>query len=74
MSFVGRPAGDDEPSGSEEPLYLGKPGITGLAQINRRADMTPEEVEKYNLYYAKNQSLVLDCEILLKAMLNSQRM
>jgi hypothetical protein len=74
MSFVGRPADEDQPAGAGETLYLGKPGITGLAQINRRADMNPEEVEKYNLYYAKNQSLVLDCEILLKAMLNSKRM
>ena len=27
-----------------------------------------EEIEKYNLYYAKNQSFVLDIEILLKSL------
>ena len=73
MSFVGRPEVDGQNPGSGDSTYLGKPGLTGLAQINQRTDMTSEELEKYNLYYAKNQSLILDCEILLKAMLNSKR-
>ena len=47
-------------------LYLGKEGITGLAQLNLRGEMTNEDVENYNLYYAKNQSLLLDMEILVK--------
>jgi lipopolysaccharide/colanic/teichoic acid biosynthesis glycosyltransferase len=69
MSPVGPPAETVEHAISgENPtgVFLGKPGITGLVQINRRADLSAEEVEKYNLYYAKNQSLVLDIEILLK--------
>lgn len=50
--------------------YLGKTGLTGLVQLNYRHDITPEEIEKYNLSYAKNQSIVLDTEILLKAFLH----
>jgi hypothetical protein len=69
MSIIGPPADTEEPAisgGKPTDVFLGKPGITGLVQINRRADLTAEEVEKYNLYYAKNQTLVLDIEILLK--------
>ena len=51
-------------------LYLGKTGLTGLVQINYRDDLTTEEIEKYNLYYAKNQSLILDIEILLKTFIS----
>ena len=32
--------------------------------------LTPDEREKYNLYYAKNQSLILDIEILIKSLTN----
>jgi O-antigen biosynthesis protein len=49
--------------------YFGKKGITGLVQINYRDDLTQEEVEKYNLYYAKNHSLILDLEILIKTII-----
>ena len=50
-------------------LYLGKPGLTGLIQLQRNRTLSEQEREQYNLYYAKNQSLALDVEILLKAML-----
>ncbi len=40
----------------------------GLIQINMRDDMEYEEMERYGLYYAKNQSLVLDAEIILKSL------
>ncbi|MBI5020371.1 MAG: glycosyltransferase [Ignavibacteriales bacterium] len=46
--------------------YCGKYGVTGLVQLNYRNDLTIEEIENYNLYYAKNQSLILDFEILIK--------
>jgi GT2 family glycosyltransferase/lipopolysaccharide/colanic/teichoic acid biosynthesis glycosyltransferase len=72
MSIVGPQSDTAGPlvAGSKRTdLFLGKTGITGLVQINRRTDLTLEEVEKYNLYYAKNQSLVLDIEILLKTFL-----
>lgn len=52
--------------------HLVKPGITGWAQVNYRygADLD-DAIEKlrYDLYYIKNYSLVLDIEILLKTIL-----
>jgi GT2 family glycosyltransferase len=53
--------------------YLGPRGLTGLVQINAREDLGPEEAERYMLYYAKNQSLVLDCEIILKSLTRVSR-
>lgn len=52
-------------NGKEEP-YLGKIGLTGLVLVHDREELTREEIEKYNLHYAKNQSLFLDFDILLK--------
>ncbi|MEW6510904.1 MAG: glycosyltransferase [Bacteroidota bacterium] len=65
MSFVGLPVGDAE-AVEGDAQSLGPPGLTGLVQINERDDMGEEERERYKLYYAKNQSLVLDLEILVK--------
>ncbi len=45
---------------------IGKPGLTGLAQVNNFDKLTTEEITQYNLSYAKNQSFLLDIEILLK--------
>jgi exopolysaccharide biosynthesis polyprenyl glycosylphosphotransferase len=52
--------------------HLVKPGITGWAQVNfRYGTGLDDAVEKlrYDLYYIKNYSLVLDIEILLKTIL-----
>lgn len=52
--------------------HLVKPGITGWAQINYRyGSGLDDAIEKlrYDLYYIKNYSLVLDVEILLKTIL-----
>jgi len=38
-----------------------------------RDDLEKEEIERYLVYYAKNQSLVLDLEILAKSLLSTQR-
>jgi lipopolysaccharide/colanic/teichoic acid biosynthesis glycosyltransferase len=43
--------------------------LTGLVQINQREGLSQDEIERYMLYYAKNQSLVLDLEILLKSII-----
>jgi len=61
-SFVGYPVWLD--SGNKS--FIGKKGLTGLIQLNAYNGMTEEEMENFNLFYAKNQSLVLDTEILLK--------
>ena len=62
-SFVGRATWDASAYGKE---YLGKNGLTGLAQINFYRNLSSDEFEYYNYYYAKNQSLSLDIEIILK--------
>lgn len=75
MSFVGLPveakasSGDPAAGRSARELYMGPFGLTGLVQINRREGLERDEMEKYKLYYAKNQSMALDVEILLKALL-----
>ncbi|MCB0722824.1 MAG: glycosyltransferase [Ignavibacteriae bacterium] len=62
MSFVGIPEWF-KIDGKE---YLGKRGLTGLIQINFYDGMSDDEMANYNVFYAKNQSLMLDVEILLK--------
>ncbi len=61
-SFVGYPTWIN----SENKSYTGKKGLTGLIQLNSYQGMTDDEMENFNLFYAKNQSLLLDTEILLK--------
>jgi len=75
MSVIGRPAGDaaSRASFTQNGIYLGKPGVTGIVQIHADRSMTAEEREQYELYYAKNQSLMLDFEIIVKAVANSIR-
>lgn len=48
-------------------LHLGKVGLTGLVQLQDDRVLNPEEIEQFNLYYARNQSFLLDIEILIKA-------
>lgn len=43
-----------------------KPGITGLWQVIGRKNLPLELNMEYDLYYVKNQSLLLDLQILLK--------
>lgn len=61
-SFVGYPVWLNVNSKN----YIGKKGLTGLIQLNRYEGMTGDEIQNLNLFYAKNQSLLLDIEILLK--------
>ena len=70
-SLVGPPLKITSGDGRVPAAYLGKPGLTGLVQINSHDELSDEEIEKYNLYYAKNQSLMLDLEILLKSIMLS---
>ncbi len=64
-SFVGRAIWDTPQQGIN---YLGKNGLTGLVQINLHRNLSADEIEYFNFYYAKNQSLGLDIEILLKTL------
>ena len=43
-----------------------KPGITGLAQINGRNNLSWEDKFEWDIMYVKNQSFILDIKILLK--------
>jgi lipopolysaccharide/colanic/teichoic acid biosynthesis glycosyltransferase len=72
MSFVGVESGGAVP-GARTGTYLGPAGLTGVVQVNRRVDLPADERERYELYYAKNQSFVLDVEIMLKAVLQLLR-
>lgn len=65
-SFVGR-AIQSEGWTKERDVYLGKPGLTGIVQLLENKKLKPEEREQYELYYARNQSLYFDIEILLKS-------
>jgi O-antigen biosynthesis protein len=75
FSLVGPPDNSTATPGSKQQsvLFLGKPGLTGLIQLQRNRVLEDQEKEQYNLYYAKNQSLALDVEILLKTMLRQRR-
>ncbi|MCG8608571.1 sugar transferase, partial [bacterium] len=70
LSLVGREmvdseAGNDDPTVSEQHL---KPGMTGLAQVNRSKKLSPEDKERYHIFYMKNYSVLLDLEIMFKAL------
>ncbi|MCL4538733.1 MAG: glycosyltransferase [Bacteroidetes bacterium] len=65
LSTVGR--SEYYPLGTE--ALFGKTGITGVVQLNRGQSLSPEEVEKLYIYYARNQSIWLDLEIVAKSFL-----
>lgn len=62
LSFVGYPVW----LAAGNKFYIGRKGLTGLIQLNYYDGITSDEIENFNLFYAKNQSLVFDFEILLK--------
>ncbi|HTP13142.1 MAG TPA: glycosyltransferase, partial [Bacteroidota bacterium] len=67
MSLVGP---SEEQSGPLHPnLHTGKPGLAGMVQLQENRPLNWEDVDRLNLYYARNQSLVLDLEILIKTWL-----
>jgi lipopolysaccharide/colanic/teichoic acid biosynthesis glycosyltransferase len=45
-----------------------KPGITGLAQIHGRTDLTYQETMTYDLAYVRRRSFALDAQIMLKTL------
>jgi lipopolysaccharide/colanic/teichoic acid biosynthesis glycosyltransferase len=73
MSFVGpRPERPEfvERFRAESPAYhyrhLVKPGLTGLAQVQGRYSTSAEDKLRFDLYYIRNYSLLLDLQILLQ--------
>lgn len=65
MSLVGYPV--DTPFGGSE-AYLGKPGITGIAQIRGIAPEQAEDIRILTLQYARNYTLLADIEIVVRAL------
>jgi len=51
-------------SGKKNNIYLGKPGLTGYWFTESIRDEDLSEMDKLNIYYAKNQNFWLDLEIL----------
>jgi GT2 family glycosyltransferase len=60
LSFVG-----PQKNGNKENLYLGKKGLTGLWYTE---DTDERDYEKLDIFYAKNQNVWLDIEILGKSL------
>lgn len=48
-----------------------KPGVTGLAQIMGRGDLTFQETLKYDVEYVKNRTFRLDLKILFKTLMST---
>ena len=74
MSFVGpRPLIPEEKEiralRKEYGVYSVRPGITGLAQINGRDNLSIEEKALFDKEYIDKQSLGLDIKILLKTVM-----
>jgi GT2 family glycosyltransferase len=70
MSLVG-PSSAQQGS-SHRNLYIGKPGLTGMIQLQGNRSLLNDEIDQLNLYYARNQSVMLDIEILLKTWLKTR--
>jgi lipopolysaccharide/colanic/teichoic acid biosynthesis glycosyltransferase len=70
LSLVGpRPALPDEAARYGDYVrrrLVVKPGMTGLWQVNGRADLSWEESVRLDLRYVENWSLILDLQILWK--------
>ncbi|RIN85790.1 sugar transferase [Mammaliicoccus sciuri] len=47
-------------------VHTVKPGLTGLAQVMGRDDITDEQKVQYDKYYVENQSFILDMFIIYK--------
>ena len=73
MSFVGpRPFIKDylnHYSSEQIQRHNVNPGITGLAQVNGRNSLSWEEKFKYDLFYVKNISFLLDLKILFRTII-----
>ena len=75
MSLVGTPVNAMfAPKQIGDLLFLGKPGLTGLVQLQQHQDLSDDELTQYDLYYARNQSVLLDLEILIKTWLQYRTM
>jgi lipopolysaccharide/colanic/teichoic acid biosynthesis glycosyltransferase len=72
MHLVGPRPDEPEIVASYRPEYHErfkvKPGVTGLAQVNGRSDLTYQEIMAYDLDYVREQSFARDIRIMLKSL------
>lgn len=71
MSFVGpRPLipqeGEIRTVRAENGVFVARPGMTGLAQVNGRDELGIEEKVRFDREYVENQSILLDIKIIFK--------
>jgi undecaprenyl phosphate N,N'-diacetylbacillosamine 1-phosphate transferase len=53
-----------------EKRHIVKPGITGLAQVSGRSELSKSHRLKYDLFYVKKHSFILDLKILFRTILH----
>lgn len=73
ISFVGREIVADLSNRDKDAGLSLKPGITGLEQLNRSRQIDDAERIKYNIYYLKNYSLLLDLQIVIKSVFTKNK-
>ncbi len=54
---------------SDQPIVMGKIGLTGLAHISKPSRLSPQVIHELNEYYIQHYTLTLDFDILLKSLL-----
>ncbi len=72
MSLVGpRPLvpAEAEIIGRENPRFTVKPGVTGLAQVSGRDEISADERTEYDEIYVSRQSIALDTKIMIRTAL-----
>tara|TARA_B100001121_G_C18674845_1_gene615729 strand:+ start:1179 stop:1661 length:483 start_codon:yes stop_codon:yes gene_type:complete len=74
MSLVGpRPALDTQHDLIEKRdlhgIHIIRPGVTGLAQINGRDNLSVDKKVEYDNFYKNNQTIILDIKILIQTIL-----
>lgn len=56
---------------TDENVHTVKPGLTGLAQVMGRDDITDDQKVQYDKYYVENRSFLLDMFIIYKTIRNT---
>jgi len=70
LSIVGSEMIEYTADTKDEKRIAMKPGLYGLVQFNKDSAMNSEDKQRYDLFYLKNYSPVLDLEIILKSIFN----
>ncbi|HEY3874493.1 MAG TPA: sugar transferase, partial [Candidatus Kapabacteria bacterium] len=52
---------------ADREAYYPKPGLTSLAAVTANREWRAEDIRQFDHYYARNHTIGMDCEILLKA-------